>query len=133
MAAIGHRRRVLMAANRAEPQPRREEALADEPDLVLDLPLLPSRCRRAGDRIDEVVAAHLQEAAVVEALLANENRLHRRLHVVVDAAPAGALARPTSDRCSTTSASNGTAGSSRRSGWRHSRSRISGRKPHPRS
>src|SRR6266568_116585 len=74
-----------------EPQPGREEALAHEPDLVLDLPLLPSRCRRAGDRLDEVVTAHLQEAAIVEALLADEDRLHRRLHVVVDAAPAGAL------------------------------------------
>jgi hypothetical protein len=40
---------------------------------------------------------------------------------------------PISDRCSTTSASNGTAGSSRRNGWRHSRSRISGRNAHPRS
>ena len=74
-----------------EPQTRREEPLTDEPDLVLDLPLLPARCRRAGDRIDEVVAAHLQEAAIVEAILADEDRLHRRLHVVVDAAPAGAL------------------------------------------
>ena len=74
-----------------EPQTRREEPLTDEPDLVLDLPLLPARCRRAGDRIDEVVAAHLQEAAIVEATLADEDRLHRRLHVVVDAAPASAL------------------------------------------
>ena len=74
-----------------EPQPRREEPLTDEPDLVLDLPLLPARCRRAGDRIDEVMAAHLQEAAIVETFLADEDRLHRRLHVVVDAAPAGAL------------------------------------------
>src|ERR1700731_4302439 len=40
---------------------------------------------------------------------------------------------PTSKRCSRTSGSNGTAGSSRRNGWRHSRSRISGRNPHPRS
>ena len=48
------------------PEPRREEALAHEADLVLDLPLLPARGRRAGDRIDQVVAAHLQEAAVVE-------------------------------------------------------------------
>src|ERR1700693_2897784 len=31
-----------------EPQPRREEALTDEPDLILDLTLLPARCRRAG-------------------------------------------------------------------------------------
>ena len=73
------------------PQPRREEALAHQPDLVLDLPLLPARRRRAGDRIDQIVAAHLQEAAIVGALLADEDRLHRRLHVVVDAARAGAL------------------------------------------
>ena len=30
-----------------EPQTRREEAFADQPDLVLDLTLLPARCRRA--------------------------------------------------------------------------------------
>ena len=30
-----------------ESQPRREEALTHETDLVLDLALLPSRCRRA--------------------------------------------------------------------------------------
>ena len=47
--------------------------------------LLPARCRSAGDRLDEIVAAHLKEAAIVEALLADEDRLHRRLHVVVDA------------------------------------------------
>ena len=74
-----------------EPQPGREEPLADQPNLVLDLSLLPTRCRRAGDRVDKVVAAHLQEATIVEALLADEDRFHRRLHVVVDAAPAGAL------------------------------------------
>jgi hypothetical protein len=74
-----------------EPQPRREEALTDEADLVLDLPLLPAGCRRAGDRLDEVMAAHLQEAAIVEAVLADKDRLHRRLHVVVDAAPARPL------------------------------------------
>ena len=48
-----------------DPQPRREEALAHQPDLVLDLTLLPARRRRAGDRIDQIVAAHLQEAPVV--------------------------------------------------------------------
>ena len=74
-----------------DPQPRREEALAHQADLVLDLPLLPARGRRAGDRLDQVVAAHLQKAAVVGALLADEDRLHRGLHVVVDAARAGAL------------------------------------------
>src|SRR6476646_2656955 len=31
-----------------EPQPRREEAFTDKPNLVLDLTLLPARGRRAG-------------------------------------------------------------------------------------
>ena len=35
------------------------------------------------------MTAHLQEAAIVEATLANEDSLHHRLHVVVDAAAAG--------------------------------------------
>src|SRR6516164_1787600 len=74
-----------------EPQSRREEALAHEPNLVLDLPLLPARCRRAGDRFDEVMTAHLQEAAIVEAVLADEDRVYRGLHVVVDAASTGPL------------------------------------------
>src|SRR5712664_1909900 len=52
-----------------EPQSRREEALTDQPDLVLDLSLLPARRRSAGDRIDEVRAAHLQEPSIVETLL----------------------------------------------------------------
>src|SRR5436305_311453 len=77
-----------------EPQTRREEPLTHEPDLVLDLPLLPARCRRARDRIDEVVTAHLQEAAIVQALLADEDRRHRGLHVVVDATAASALEPP---------------------------------------
>jgi hypothetical protein len=72
-------------------KPRREEALAHQPDLVLDLPLLPARRRRASDRLDQIVPAHLGEAAVVGALLADEDRLDRCLHVVVDAARAGAL------------------------------------------
>jgi hypothetical protein len=46
-----------------EPQPRREEPLTHQPDLVLDLPLLPARRRRAGNWLDQVMAAHLQEAA----------------------------------------------------------------------
>jgi hypothetical protein len=74
-----------------EPQPRREEALADEPDLVLDLTLLPARCRGAGHRLDEIMTAHLQEAAIINAILTDEDRLHCRLHVVVDAALACAL------------------------------------------
>src|SRR3954463_9227570 len=37
------------------------------------------------------MATHLHEAAVVETPFADEDRLHGGLHVVVDAAPAGAL------------------------------------------
>src|SRR5438094_867962 len=74
-----------------EAQPGREKALPHEPDLVLDLPLLPAGGRCAGHRLDQVVATHLQEAPIVQPVGADEDRLHRRLHVVVDAAPAGAL------------------------------------------
>ena len=48
-----------------ESQPRREEAFADEADLVLDLALLPSRRRRTGDRLDKMMRAHLEKAAIV--------------------------------------------------------------------
>ncbi len=73
------------------PQPRREEPLAYQAHLVLDLPLLPPRCRRAGNRLNQIMAAHLQKAAVVSALAADEDRVNRSLHVVVDPACAGAL------------------------------------------
>src|SRR5829696_167050 len=84
-AAIGEPGIHLVEA--LEPQSWREEALADKPDLVLDLTLLPPRGRRAGHRLDEVMTAHLQEATIVEAALADEDRLNCRFHVVVDAAP----------------------------------------------
>src|SRR5580704_3694866 len=38
-----------------------------------------------------MVRAHLQEAAIVSSLLADEDRLHGGLHIVVDAARARAL------------------------------------------
>jgi hypothetical protein len=37
-----------------------------------------------------MMRAHLQKAAIITARLANEDRLDRRLHVVVDTAPADA-------------------------------------------
>jgi DNA-binding transcriptional LysR family regulator len=46
---------------------------------IRNYPSTPARSRRAGHRFDEVVAAHLQEAAIVEAILANEDRFHRVL------------------------------------------------------
>ena len=71
-------------------QPRREQVLARVADLVLDLTLLPARRRRARRRLDQVMRAHRQKAAVEAALLADEHRVDRRRHVVVDAAPAHA-------------------------------------------
>lgn len=64
-----------------ELRPGHEEPLSDHAHLVLDLALLPARCRGAGDRIDQVVPAHLLEPAVVGSILANEDRVHRRLRV----------------------------------------------------
>ncbi len=52
---------------------------------------LPTRCWRAGCGLDQVVAAHLQEAAIVQPVFAHEDCIHCRLHVVIDAARAGAL------------------------------------------
>src|SRR5438552_17275289 len=73
------------------PQPRREEALAHQPDLVLDLALLPARRWRAGSGLDQVMAAHPQKASVELAVFADEYGVDRRFHVVVDAARAGPL------------------------------------------
>jgi len=44
-----------------EPQPRREEAFPGKSNLVLDLTLLPTRRGRAGNWIDEIMAAQEQE------------------------------------------------------------------------
>ena len=55
---------------------------------VADLALLPPRRRRAGHRLNQMMRTHLQKALVAVARFADEDRFHRRLHVVVDAAPA---------------------------------------------
>jgi hypothetical protein len=69
---------------------RRGVKFPHQPDLVLDLTLLPTGRRGAGDGLDQVMAAHLQEAAIIMPFLAREDRLHRCLHVVIDPARAGA-------------------------------------------
>ena len=69
------------------PQPPREKPLPHETNLIFDLALLPTRSRRAGHRLDQIVRAHLLEAPVEPPLLAHEHGLHCRLHVVVDAPP----------------------------------------------
>lgn len=61
---------------------RRKKLLAHKADLVLDLSLLPAGCWRAGYGVDEIMAAHLQETAIVEPFLADKDSLHRRLHVM---------------------------------------------------
>ena len=65
-----------------------EQAAADVAHLLLHLPLLPTGAWRARHRLDQMVRAHLLEAPVVIPLLADKDRGHRRLHVVVDAPPA---------------------------------------------
>jgi hypothetical protein len=72
------------------PQPRREKALAHQPNLVLDLALLPARRRSASNRLDQVMPANPQKAAVELAILADEHGIDRRPHIVVDATRAGA-------------------------------------------
>ena len=68
-----------------EAKARTEDVVAGVAHLVLDLPLLPPRRRRARHRLHQVVRAHLLEAAVEPPLLAHQDRVHRRLHVVVEA------------------------------------------------
>jgi hypothetical protein len=75
----------------SDPQAWREEPFPDQPDLVLDLTLLPARGRGAGGRLDKKVAAHLQEPTIVMPFLAGEDRLDGCLHVVIDAPRAGTL------------------------------------------
>src|SRR5271167_5064241 len=65
-----------------------EQQIAQIADLVFDLTLLPSGGGCASDRLDQMMRAHLQKAAIVLARLADEDCLDRGLHVVVDAAPA---------------------------------------------
>jgi hypothetical protein len=79
-----------------DPQARCEEPLPHQAHLVLDLALLPARRRGAGGRLHQIVATHLGEAAIELPVLAQEDRLDRRLHVVVDAA--GAVAPEEAER-----------------------------------
>jgi len=55
--------------------------------VLLDHALLPTRSYVAEVRVDQVVRAHGCEALVDDAALALLDLVHRRLHVVVDAAP----------------------------------------------
>ncbi len=65
-----------------DPETRPEEPLSHKADLVLDLSFLPAGCWRAGYRMDEIIAAHLQETAIVEPFLAAKDGLDRRHHAL---------------------------------------------------
>jgi len=74
--------------------PRHKEPAADHTHLVLNLTLLPTRGRSTGDRIDQIVTAHLLKAPVIGAVFPDEDRVYRRLHIIVDATRTG----PTEER-----------------------------------
>lgn len=59
-------------------------------DVLLDLPLLPTRCRIAELGFEEIVAGHRQEAGVDIALLPAADPVDGGLHVVIDAAAGNA-------------------------------------------
>ena len=80
---------AIQLVQAADPRLGPEQLIAQVADLVLDLTLLPTRGRATGHRLDQMVRAHLQEPPIVLPCLADEDRLDRRLHVVVDAASAG--------------------------------------------
>ncbi len=65
-----------------EPRARHEEASAQHANLVLYLPLLPARGRATGNGVNQIMTAHLLKAAVVSPTLPDEDRVHRRLHIV---------------------------------------------------
>lgn len=69
--------------------PRHKEPATDHTHLVLNLTLLPARGRSTGDRIDQIVTAHLLETPVIGAVFPDEDRVYRRLHIIVDATRAG--------------------------------------------
>ena len=66
---------------------RHKEPSPEYADLVLDLTLLPTRSRRTSNRIDQIVSAHLLEPAIAGPLLANKNRVHRRLRSTIVLGP----------------------------------------------
>src|SRR3546814_5714905 len=53
-------------------------------DILLDLPLFPSRSRVTELSFEQIVADHRQEACVDGAFLATPDLVDRRAHIVID-------------------------------------------------
>ena len=62
---------------------RHKEPPPDHPHLVLTLTFLPARSGCAGDGIDKVMPTHLLEPAIMDTILANKDRIYRRLRIVI--------------------------------------------------
>lgn len=97
--APSHRRRTCREAKRwreealtnlAHPRPPPARGQA----LVLNQALLPTRRRRAGGWFNQIMPAHPQKAPVERTILAQKDRVHCRLHVVVNAPRARAAEEP---------------------------------------
>jgi transcriptional regulator with XRE-family HTH domain len=99
VSAADHRRDRLLHALLQQPavhvdeacefQPRFEEPAPHDADLVLDLTFLPPRGWVAGRGLHQIVTAHLGKAPIKLPLTTDQQRVHRRAHVIVDAALTG--------------------------------------------
>ena len=71
-----------------------QHLVAGIPNVLLDLPLLPSRGGIAELRLVDIVVRHGQKAEVYLPLLATANPINRRLHVVIDPTSGDAAKNP---------------------------------------
>ena len=89
MLALGQlpaarRQPIVQRLEAGKPRQRGEQPFPNVADLVLDLTLLPARGRRAGDGLEKIMVRQRHKAAIKQALLANEDRFHHRLQIVID-------------------------------------------------
>jgi hypothetical protein len=81
---------LLTALSRGQIESGMAEVIKMTDKLEAELPHMLAEHKDIVTALEALVDA-AKEATIVEAVFANEDRLHRRLHGVVDAAPAGAL------------------------------------------
>lgn len=63
-----------------------EQPFAHIADLILDLAFLPTRGRRTGDGLEQIVIGQAEEAPIELARLTRKDYLHNSLEIVVDQA-----------------------------------------------